>query len=629
MKRLSLLLAPLLVLALAACDTNTTNVPSDGMIALSFQMPAATGEIVPLGVPFAPTDGRGAVARVDITVTKDGSTAKFDYDLGTDTWTYSATGDYSVITLWKDNASTTVELPAGVTGFTYSALGISDTVLVPIAYDAGGALPSTQGGVVMLDLTSILGAATLVPRLPTNVVLPGTELDLMLVVSPSGRPPLRVPYEDYTVTYDNLTNASIVGESNRGVRLDVDAMCATGAGVRAVVVGLVMSPSTPAPGTLFVPYAIDCASRGTIAADLEPPAVSFEVTGNVVSGSMGDNYAVAKLQVFDGPILLASTDAGEATGNVKQIDTFPPDPAANKYDYTFSVMLDNPAPGGLSVVAYDTSGNMFSSADAFDADNDYVRSNGSDAPGYGTRERPFRTIQHALNAVNVGGSVHLSSSFSVFTTYTVAKDGVSILGDPNTSVLVIGTWVIDASDVTLANLHITTSNAPAYDNLDLVHVQDGASASFRRMVFGGASSNVQRGIAHNAGANVEVTVTDSYFQSLTTGIFVNPGGTFTIHDDTFSSGQVGIATDRGAASITRNNFYVGPMAQLEHIGLGTPGIHVADNTFWNFPDAYIVDYTGGYDLEFIVAENAFAVDPDFGTVQRPWQPGVDFPAVLP
>src|SRR5690606_34784738 len=146
------------------------------------------------------------------------------------------TGDYSVITLWKDNASTTVELPAGVTGFTYSALGISDTVLVPIAYDAGGALPSTQGGVVMLDLTSIVQAATLVPRLPTNVVEPGTELDLVFVVSARGRTPLRVPYEDDTPTYDNLAKARIVGQSTRGVRLDADATCASGAGVRAVVV---------------------------------------------------------------------------------------------------------------------------------------------------------------------------------------------------------------------------------------------------------------------------------------------------------------------------------------------------------------------------------------------------------
>lgn len=37
----------------------------------------------------------------------------------------------------------------------------------------------------------------------------------------------------------------------------------------------------------------------------------------------------------------------------------------------------------------------------------------------------------------------------------------------------------------------------------------------------------------------------------------------------------------------------------EAIGLGTPGIHVADNMFWGTNDTYIVDYAGVYDLDFI------------------------------
>src|SRR5690606_31437805 len=108
---------------------------------------------------------------------------------------------------------------------------------------------------------SILGAATLTPRYPTNYATPGVDIDLMLTVTANGHAELQVPISDFTAAYDAITGGTIVTDSNRGVRITAEAAC-TSVAVGGTVSGLLEDSGTFAQGELDINgtsgYSIDC-----------------------------------------------------------------------------------------------------------------------------------------------------------------------------------------------------------------------------------------------------------------------------------------------------------------------------------------------------------------------------------
>src|SRR5690606_12120989 len=151
---------------------------------------------------------------------------------------------------------------------------------------------------------------------------PNTVLDLMLVVAANGHDNiaggdfLEVPLGDFVASYDAPVGTSIVSQSNRGLRLQVGAQCSAPVTVTGSVAGLVEVANDFVAGSVALNGSglqLECSpvNDGTVSLDTEPPTVSitsFASSTGLVVGQADDNFGIAKVQVYDGPVLLASTD---------------------------------------------------------------------------------------------------------------------------------------------------------------------------------------------------------------------------------------------------------------------------------------------------------------------------------
>ena len=251
------------------------------------------------------------------------------------------------------------------------------------------------------------------PR-PTNIIAPGAILDLMLVVMANGNDEypadyLQAPLGDYTVTYDldHATDVTLLSESNRGIRLSIGDYCpdilvsGTVEGYRESG-GAIQEAS--APFTLL--NAPECLA-GTLEADTVNPEVtlSYDMDTRVATGTANDNYQVERVEIYDGPVLVATTDLDVVSTN--------PDVAEIEFVGTLyrADLLVDPV-GGLEAFAYDAAGNEATSEETPAPDRIDVEEGDS--------------VQIALDSVADGGTITLPPG--TFTEPLTITNSVTIEG---------------------------------------------------------------------------------------------------------------------------------------------------------------------------------------------------------
>lgn len=421
-------------LLLAACNQPTTKAPPAGFITLSMKLDGATirtpDAMRPQGIPNDPVTGDLALDSVRVTVRdKNGDTVLFTEDAGT---FVAAEAGADHLTL-DANGSAEVSLPSHLEPYTFESFAEANGA--PVAYHSVEQRITVSSSVT-IRLKSLLGDAIVAPRYPTNYAVPGEIIDLMLVVMANGNDDypadyLQVPFGDFTVDYDTIMGGTIVSSSNRGIRVLADAFC-TSVEVDGTVTGLRLVGDTvserAAPFALHQPLACTPAVDGSLAADVEAPTVTldYNVATRRASGTADDNTAIAKLEIYDGPVLVATTDETAVGASVSQIAFL-----AGSTAYQTTLKVD--PTGGLRAVAYDHAGNAGVSEETERPEIIEVDEGGS--------------IQAALDQVAEGGTVYLPAG--TFDGDLEVTGSVTIVGDPS------GGTVITPAGITGFSLYST------------------------------------------------------------------------------------------------------------------------------------------------------------------------------
>src|SRR5690606_22928347 len=261
------------------------------------------------------------------------------------------------------DASAQVNLPAAGNPYTFESRSFDAGSTNVIAYDSQdrNVIDATTVLVKLVSVIEQVDRAELVPRFPTNYAMPGSTSDLMPVVMASGNADfpgdyLQVPMSDFDYGF-NVVGGAVLAHSKRGIRITVDETCSEVI-VSGNVFGLIANGADIEPGSVDIQgdgtYEIDCPApfKGDITVDLEAPTVSlqYDPIRKRVYGAANDNAGIASVNVYDGPILVATTDLDQVGPDIAQI-VFAP--GTNNWHADLTV-----APTGeLTVVATDSSGN--------------------------------------------------------------------------------------------------------------------------------------------------------------------------------------------------------------------------------------------------------------------------------
>lgn len=456
------LLATLILGALLTACTQPSSVPSltpEGFVTVSVHYDAevegrTADELGALGSPYHPTGAAKGSVAVDVVSVKvkdrNGSVVRFDHDNGT----YVATtgGALQAVPLSKSASTASVVLEAAAGPYTFEALGRMDANGPVIAYDLRSADLTDQAS-VHIALKSVLGRSALTPRLPTTLAVEGRTLDLMLIVMTNGHDDfptdyLQVPMSDFTVTYA-VFGASILEESNRGLRLTVGSTCDE-VRVKVTVTGLREETGTFVKSAEQFEFALPCSSvAGRLSADLVPPTladVSYDPATGTLRGTAdaGANDGISRLEVYDGPVRLATdTDGIDFT------------PGTNEFTAALDADLTN-----VTVVAYDFAGNQASwtgpVADLLT--HAWVAKSGNDSND-GSNASPFGTLRKALSAVADGGTIYLGAGKYSSTSQITISRPVTIVGQPTST----DEPIIDQSAYNAYGLIVTAND---------VHIRD-------------------------------------------------------------------------------------------------------------------------------------------------------------
>lgn len=252
-----------------------------------------TGEREPTSVSITVRDDTGAVVRFD-----DENRADPD-------------GAYDRLPLPTEPPVLHVALPTDAE-YHFDA-GAVDTAGNLLAYgDAGRYIEPQGSAAIALDLDSLLGTARLTSRTPIHSLLPGQELDLLLAVTPRTRPDLVVPPSDYAASYE-VVNGEALEISDWGARVRAGDPADGDLVVNVTATGRVLNAGSVEPGSVKATLTIPFSTFLTV--DLDPPTLSgleFDGTEKVLRGVANDTVGVAMLEVYDGPVLLATTDLDAA-----------------------------------------------------------------------------------------------------------------------------------------------------------------------------------------------------------------------------------------------------------------------------------------------------------------------------
>ena len=275
------------------------------------------------GVPFN-DDGSSAVQSVHVKVYTEFSAGGTDIPLRFDEFGNQDNGgtrDY--VELTPQASTTTIRLPAGTYDFEATGLTTSEDG-VTLAYQLLSDQAIHQGtastpGEVTFHLKTLVGRASLEPVLPVTYVQAGQVLDLKLVVQtdevPGGKR-YAVPLSDFifnTAPYRTSHGVDVLRTSQLGERVRIEA-----------------PEASPFPDDVYLEQSVQGTIAGgaqddfqvsfarpyypvtTLGVDLERP--TLDVLGANYRGTSqigvfpGDNVGVARVDVYEGVLLVASTD---------------------------------------------------------------------------------------------------------------------------------------------------------------------------------------------------------------------------------------------------------------------------------------------------------------------------------
>ncbi len=638
-----------LLLVLAACSGGSeAHRPSSGTVTVSVGLDS--GDLASLGVPFDDETGLPAVETVLVWVSSGEGPISFELD-GSDYVAADGGDVVDYITLSGGAMTKDVQLPLAGNPYTFTAL----------AYDLDGAAVAEAGfdheavnaiafGVktqsvfdntsVAIKLTSILAndeadaAVVLLPRMPLTAPAPGMTIDFMLFVysAHNGAGPYLVPLEDFELGEAGyaVTNAQYISSSKRGVRVEVEGSCQPGASlsISVEVTGLASATSsgntTPASATaeLSRPCFVPPLSQGSsVFTDMVPPSVTIEGYGltetggnpTTISGTATDNLGIWKVHLYDGAVLVASTEATDGVAPIEFNDGANPT--------AFTAALPSPSTSSLVAYAWDYWGNQAASIETVNPNHLYVDSC-SDydvGNGDGSLAFPFKSIHDAVEIVWENGTIEVAPNDGCAEILTdpvnITVDGISIIGVGHdrsvtalqdetlaTSSFVNGGFEVDANDVTISGLHFSVSGTPEgfpdtvagtanpTGNVYIWLTKDAAEESnltvISRNVFVGAGSQsgdtriraivngtLDQGAFPGIDIEARALIEHNWFTSLSTGVFAWKGADFTIRHNRFDDNRAGSVNLVSTSSIVDNVF----SDNLEGISLeapsGNPEIH--------------------------------------------------------
>ena len=302
---LATLTLPLLLAACGSASTPGAPVAQSGEL-VSLTLNSGLNKITPQGLPS--TGGASAVTFIKVNV-KDANGTPVTFD-GSNV--YKPGGTQAFITLSSAAPSTKVLLPKGTYSFENVGKATSNGTFLAYGQDNGLNL-SAQDPSVNLTLHTLISAAnsTLVSKLPTAYVNTTDKLDLRLAVKTPDAT-LNVPLSDHTVTYGNA-DATVLTSSKLGANVQI-----TG------TIGQSSVSVTATVQNQAVTYTVPL-SRTALGTDTTPPAVTFNAppsgtnTAMTLSGTASDNKAISDVRVFDGSVLIGSTNQDDVNAGAALI----------------------------------------------------------------------------------------------------------------------------------------------------------------------------------------------------------------------------------------------------------------------------------------------------------------------
>lgn len=345
----SLLAALALIAVLAGCASQQSG--PTGLYAVSLHLDGDTG----IGAQGVPTDPGGVSAVVELHVRvldSNGDVVTFDA-----TNAYDPAGSFDSLTTPADEPLI-VLLPAGKYRFQTFGLDAGGELL---AYGETTAQVSHAATSVPLSVHTLLGSAELVEEGLRQYVVAGEVIDLYLRVRTT-HGSFDVPLADFDVEYKLDEELGDAEGTKLGARVWVTPTPQANVfKLRAIVKGWWLDEGTPkSGGKLIAIYERPFAHSVGISLDVVPPELAFDPptplavgVPNPLGGTVADDVGVALIQVYEGPVLLASTDADEIADGAAQITVV--DPATGAWSFAWTP--DDTGAYQLTAIAIDTSGN--------------------------------------------------------------------------------------------------------------------------------------------------------------------------------------------------------------------------------------------------------------------------------
>lgn len=300
---------------IAACSSGVPQSDLDGPTTV-ITVAAASSGVSTLGVPFV--DGVPVVEDVAVTITAANGGQPIELSFTLDDGVYSYDPDGLVTTIeFPFTGDVSVALPAG-NDYGFETTG-TDGDDVWIVYGVTNVYVDFTTSSVRLALQTLIQAASLDTATAISAVVPGERVDLFLTVTAPGG--YAVPISDYTVEYvPDAGDGVVTASSNLGARVtatvepgdDTFRLTATISGwfddkgvatwMDAVVATYEM------PFSISAGFGFDASAPTVTMVDVGTATVGSEVE---LLGTAEDDVGVDRVQLFEGPELVGSSDPDE------------------------------------------------------------------------------------------------------------------------------------------------------------------------------------------------------------------------------------------------------------------------------------------------------------------------------
>lgn len=361
-------------LVLMGCSADVSPALSKANVTLKLKLPFTfndRGALISQGLPFD-SSGSTPIQVINVRIFDlSGNLMRFDGH-----GVYTPGGPQEAIQITAAQASAEVTMPPGT--YTFQCAGLTGTSGGTfLAFGQLDRLPVTPGPdaqSVNLEVHTLTDPdfLSLTPALPVTYVVPGQTLDAVLnIMTPAaGGTRFRVPLGDFAVAYSAALSSVQITGSKLGARLQIAAQpsgsdVTVNADVQAWTAdsGAAQTASIkPSRTALKLPLL----SSAGVTIDLDPPTTTLVVPAAsslkvgqpvVLGGQTSDNVGVARVQVYEGPVLIGSSDSAEQGSGVVPV-TFVPD-ASGHATTQWQMNWTPNAPGTTAIitVAADASGN--------------------------------------------------------------------------------------------------------------------------------------------------------------------------------------------------------------------------------------------------------------------------------